>query len=298
GALPARLVRPRAPLVGHFEGRLVVALHHEAHARLARLAAELRVVRLHRALVLRVERRVVGGHAEVRRALEHEETGGLLRDDGDGLDGGRASADHGDALAREVHALVRPVARVVPRALEALQAFELRLLRGGQAPRAHDAEARGDFVAGSRSEQPAIRRLVEDGRGDARLQRDVAAEIEAIGHVVDVFQDFRLGRVALRPAPLLLELVRERVGVVHALDIAAGAGVAVPVPRAPHALARLEDACGEAEAAQAVEHVEPCESRAHDDGVHGQLPFVRVYHGRSMPQAVAGLVWPVGWLAV
>ena len=53
--------------------------HHEAHAGLARLAAELGVARLHRPLVLRIQGRVVGGHAEVGRALEDEEMRGLPR---------------------------------------------------------------------------------------------------------------------------------------------------------------------------------------------------------------------------
>ena len=54
---------------------------------------------------------------------------------------------------------------------------------------------------------------------------------------------------------------RERVRVVHALDVAAGAGVAVPVPGAADAAARLVDPRRQAEAAQAVEHVQARRTR-------------------------------------
>ena len=96
-----------------------------------------------------------------------------------------------------------------------------------------------------------------------------AAQVEPVRHVVDVLQNFRLGGVPLGPVPFLLELVRERVRVVHALDVAARARVAVPVPGAADALARLEDPHREPEPAQAVEHVEPREPGTHDDRVDG-----------------------------
>ena len=84
--------------------------------------------------------------------------------------------------------------------------------------------------------------LVEGRRRHARRELDVAPQVEAVGDVVDVGEDLRLGGVPLAPLPLLLQLVRERVRVVHALDVAARARVAVPVPGAADAVARLEDA--------------------------------------------------------
>ena len=125
------------------------------------------------------------------------------------------------------------------------------------------------MVAAVRLDLPAVRRLVEVRRGHARLELNVAAEIEAVGDVLDVAQDLGLGGIALRPVPFLLQLVGEGVGVVHALDVAAGAGIAVPVPGAADAAARFEDPRGEAEAAQAVEHVQAGEPGADDDGVAG-----------------------------
>jgi len=83
---------------------------------------------------------------------------------------------------------------------------------------------------------PAVRGVVERGRGDAGGQLDVASEIEAIGDVVEIALDLGLFRVAARPLPLLRQLRREGIAVVVALGIAPRAGVAVPVPRAADAV--------------------------------------------------------------
>ena len=126
----------------------------------------------------------------------------------------------------------------------------------------------------------------------ARVELDVAAQVEAVGDVVGVAQDLGLGGVALAPLPLLLQLVGELVGVLHALDVAARARIAVPVPGAADAAAGLEHARREAHAAQPVQHVDAGEAGADDHrvkvgfmipGVHaGLLPNV-VVAGRSSP---------------
>ena len=84
-------------------------------------------------LLLRRHRPVLGGPREVRRALEDGELGRLTRDDRDRLDGGGAGADHRDALAGEVDAVMRPSAGVVRLALEALGALDVGRLRQRQA---------------------------------------------------------------------------------------------------------------------------------------------------------------------
>ena len=273
-ALPAHLVLALPLLRGHGQSGLIVDGNDEADARLASLPAELRVVGFHLALVFRVQRPVPRGHAEVRCALEHHQGGGLAGDDRDGLDRGGAGADDADALAGEVHVRVRPVAGVIGRAREALQTREGRDLGARQAPGGHDAEAGRHVVAAVRLDVPPVRRLVEVRRGHARVELNVAAEIEAVGDVLDVPQDLGLGGIPLRPAPFLLELVAEGVRVVHALDVAAGAGIAVPIPGAADAAARFEDPRGQAEAAQAVEHVQAGEPSADDDGVEvAALPW-------------------------
>ena len=95
---------------------------------------------------------------------------------------------------------------------------------------------------------------------------DVAPQVEPVGDVVGVAEDLRLGGVLLGPLPLLLEVLVEAVGVLHALDVAAGARVAVPVPGAADAVAGLEHLHGEALRPGLVEHVEAREPGSdHDD---------------------------------
>jgi hypothetical protein len=259
--LPPLLIRDR-------KRRAIVERNDKADARLARPLPELGVVRFHLLLVTRVERPVVGGDAEIRRALEDEEMSSLLRDQRDRLDRGGAGADDGDPLAAEVDALMWPVAGLVPFALEPIEPREGRRLRCREAARRHDREPRRDFVAAVRPNSPAGRRFVECGFGHAGRELDVAPQVEPVGDMVDVFQDFRLRRVALGPAPFLLEIVRERVGIIHAFDVAARAGIPVPVPGAANAVPRLEDPGREPQSAQPVQHVEPGKPGSDDNRVH------------------------------
>ena len=163
------------------------------------------VVGLDPPLVLGVERGVARRDAVVRGALEDDEVGRLPGDDRDGLDGGGARADDADPLAGEVDARVRPGAGVMAVAAEAGEAREGGNLRRRQAADGHDAEAGRGAVAAIRLDRPAVRRLVEGGGGHARVELDVTAQVEAVGDVLDVAQDLRLGGVALGPAPVLLE---------------------------------------------------------------------------------------------
>src|SRR4029077_750473 len=117
--------------------------------------------------------------------------------------------------------------RVVQLAREALEARDLRDPRYRQASRRHDQEGGGEAPAVVRTDRPALARLVPGRLDHPRTEPDVAAQVEAIGDVLEVREDLGLGRVALGPRPLLLELVRPRVGVGHAFDVAARPGVAV-----------------------------------------------------------------------
>ena len=139
--LEAVVVRGLSLLLAHLERRLLGRRVGHAEAALARLLAVLRVAGLQLGHHLRVERGVLRRQAEVRRALEHGELGRLLGDHRDRLDRRRAGADDPDALPGEVDALVRPVTRVVPVALEVLDARDLRHLRRRQAADGHDRRA-------------------------------------------------------------------------------------------------------------------------------------------------------------
>src|SRR5260370_41143302 len=104
-----------------------------------------------------------------------------------------------------------------------------------------------------------MRFLVEPGLGDLGLELDVAAEVEAIGDVVGIAQDLGLGGVALRPFPFLLQLGRELVGILDAFDVAACAGIAVPIPGAADALAGLEPPYPETLPSHAVQQARSAE---------------------------------------
>ena len=129
--------------------------------------------------------------------------------------------------------------------------------------------------------------LVEGRRGDAGVEQDVPAQVETVGDVVGVAQDLRLRRVFLRPVPLLVELFGERERILHALDVATRAGIAVPVPGAADTPAGLIDPRGEAEPAKAVQHVHSGKAGADDDGIEGRADFRRTL--RLVLRAACGL---------
>jgi hypothetical protein len=109
--------------------------------------------------------------------------------------------------------------------------------------------------------------VLEMGREHAGFELDMASQIEAISHVIDVAQNLRLRCVLLAPGPLLLQRRIELVGVLHALDVAARARVAVPEPCAADAVTGLEHANAQALLAQLVQHVQAAETSAHDDDI-------------------------------
>ena len=74
-----------------------------------------------------------------------------------------------------------------------------------------------------------------------------------------------MGCVLLRPLPRALQFGIERVAVVDGLDVAACAGIAVPVPGAADVAGLLDHHSGEAGLAQAMQEVEAGKPGA-DDG--------------------------------
>src|SRR5262249_13554256 len=124
-------------------------------------------------------------------------------------------------------------------------------------------------------------------RCDAGVEHDLAAQVEAIGDVVGVSENFRLRRIFFRPVPFLVQLFRERERVLQALDVAAGSGIAIPVPRSADAAAGLVDPCGESELPQSMQHVQAGKTRADHDGIEGprfgQARCSRLSHGCHVP---------------
>ena len=165
---------------------------------------------------------------------------GLLGDHGDRLDRRRTGADDADALAGEVDPLVgpRPVWYVAPAKISSPSSpGRFGVDRHPVAITQKRAVSRVALVGGH---GPRRRALVEDGRLDPRLELDVAPQVEPVGDEVEVAQDLGLRRRSARSTPLPLQLLGEAVRVLDALDVAARAGVAVPVPRAADAVAGLE----------------------------------------------------------
>ena len=269
-AVPARFVF-RAPFVLAVVERAAVGhLRIDAVARLlAREAPDFRIVGAKRLALLRRQRRIAGGNRKIRRALKHRELARLLGDDRHRLDRRRARADDADAQAREIDRLMRPVAGVIDLALEFLQPLDIghpriRQAAGGE----HDVFC-GDGLAVGCRHRPAVGALVEGGAIDAGIELNVGAQIKAVGDVVGVFQDLGLRRVALAPVPFLLQFFGERIGILHALDVAARAGITVPVPGAADVAALLVDADRKTLPAQPVQHIHAGKACADHDDIVG-----------------------------
>src|SRR3546814_4218706 len=95
--------------------------------------ADFPLVPPHPFLEFRRKRLVPGRHAVVRRSLKNGQVPGGLGDDRSSLDSGRTGADLADTLASEVNPLMRPLAGMVPCALEALQTGDVRHVGAGKA---------------------------------------------------------------------------------------------------------------------------------------------------------------------
>ncbi|MHC2404108.1 hypothetical protein ACVMGC_008652 [Bradyrhizobium barranii subsp. barranii] len=204
---------------------------------------------------------------------------------------------------------MRPAPGEIDFALEILDTVDLGRLRRGEAACGHDVVAAGDRRAAAGGELPALSRFVPFGFGDLGLEADVAAQIVAVGNEAEIAQDLGLGRVFLRPGPGVIELRIESVAVVDGLDIAAGAGIAVPVPRAADIAGFLEGDRREAGLAQAMEKIKAGKSGAD----HGNVDLLGcstrrfgltcgdhcVWHGiSSRVFCFAGRLSPQAWLVI
>ena len=184
----------------------------------------------------------------------------------DRLDAGRPGADDAHAQARKVNASGRPHAGVIPLALERIEPLEFGNVGQRQVACGHDAVARDDHIAAISPDGPAVGVGVELRGHDARVALDACAQLEPVGHVVDVLKDLGLAGKAFGPVPLLLEFLGERVGILCAFDVAARARIAIPEPGAANIAAGLEHLHLVAQAPQAIERIQPGKTGAdHDD---------------------------------
>ena len=183
---------------------------------------------------------VVQGRAPVGGALEHGQVADLPGDCLDGLHGGRAGADHRDALALEVHRFLGPVRGVAGLALECFDARDARHGRRREHADGGDQKARAVAPAVLQRDVPGARLLLVVRRGHAALALDVAAQVELVGDVIEIALGLGLGREVLVPVPFLQQFLGKRVAVGPAFGIEARAGVAVPIPGAADIGAGLE----------------------------------------------------------
>ena len=133
---PGRLV-DRLPLFGRDVVRPPVADHERMPVRRGvHDASEFGRIVLGPALELLGQRRVAGGDAVVRGALENGQVRRAAGDHRSRLDSGRAGADHADALAGKIDALMRPLPGVMPIAGEATSPGMFGILAADRQPTA------------------------------------------------------------------------------------------------------------------------------------------------------------------
>ena len=131
------------------------------------------VIGLARLGQLRIDTAVARRHAEVRRALEHCQVLGLLRDLRDCLHRGGARADDTDTLGGEIDAVMRPLAGVVALALERAEPLDRRHVGSRQCADRGNDEARPGDVALVGANRPKFGAVVEDDLDDALAELNV-----------------------------------------------------------------------------------------------------------------------------
>ena len=188
------------------------------------------------------------------------------------------------------------MARVQYPALETLDTLPVRKLGCGQAARGHDQVTSGDALAVVQRHLPLTGGLIPMRGRHARVEADVAVQVEALGDVFQIAQDFRLCGIAFGPDPVRFQFAGERIAVFHTRDVAACARVAVPVPSAADAARRFDDFRVEAERAQFVQQIQPAEAGTDNDNVtssgvcgHLSFPSARYAENRRRQQWLGGL---------
>ena len=169
---------------------------------------------------------------------------------------------------------MRPTTGMEGGAPEGLRTGNVGHVGGRQASGSHDHELSAEFVTLSGAYRPSAGTVLERGPGHLGVEFDMGPQVESVRHMLEIAKDLGLPGVAFGPLPLLLELFGELVRVLHALDVAPCAGVAIPKPRAAHATPRLEHHSRETEVTGAVQHVQPGEPRSDDHYIELPPGFV------------------------
>jgi hypothetical protein len=112
----------------------------------------------------------------------------VARDGLDGLDAGRAGADHGDALAREIDRRMRPSCGMKGSSSKIVAAFDARQGRRRQRADRGDQETCAEAAAVLQCDAPALCGLVIGRCRHPAPKLDVAAQIEFVGDVIEIAQ--------------------------------------------------------------------------------------------------------------
>ena len=183
---------------------------------------------------------VAAGAEKRRRALQHGDVGALIRDGRNQRRGGRAGADHDDALSLIVEVL-GPKLRVHDAAFVIREALPLRrvALRVAVIALARPKEIRSEpeplpGVGANRIDGPEAFRARPRRRQDRVPIADVRTEIVLLDHVTHVRQDFFRGRDRRRGPRF--EAIAEGMQVA----VGADAGIAMGQPRPAKAVLRLQ----------------------------------------------------------
>ena len=140
-------------------------------------------------------------------------------------------------LAAQVRIVARPRRGVVHLPREVVEPGDVGPVDRRQTPRRAQQEPAAVASPPPTSAPPTRRRLVEARPDDLGVEPVVTPQIEPVRHMVQIRQDLGLRGEPLRPRPVALQVLVERVGVVDTFDVAARTGIAVPVPGAAHARA-------------------------------------------------------------
>ena len=211
--LAVQLLPHGAALFGrHVPEAAAVGLVLEAAGRAGARVEDLVVAGAYAGHLLVGDLAVVQRGAPVGPPLEDRQMVGLLADGRDGLHAGGAGADHRHPLALDLHRLGGPVVGVERRALEHVGAVGLHALDAGVGGRGQQAEggeqeAAAQVAPVAEVQAPHAAVLVPAGGLDGAVELHVLAQVELVGHVVEVAQVLGLAREALLPVPLLEQLV-------------------------------------------------------------------------------------------
>ena len=214
------------------------------------------------------QRRIARGDRIIRRALKHGQVLGGGGHHRNGLNAGGTRANHANALAREIHAFMRPFASVVPFALKIRDAINFWQIGRRKAADGGDQIARRIFRALFRAQAPQIGGLIILRRHHARAEGNVALQVKLIRGIIQIAQNLRLARVAFGPFPALHQLIRKMIAIAMAFGITPRPGIAVPIPGTAHAITGFQHMGGKPLAvAQGMELIHAGETGADDQRV-------------------------------